>query len=326
MGLLGTEPLPSRLNRISRTYLSALAHLFRSIIPDLRHFPLPLTIFVIFFGAILIVFNIIDFEVLRNKTGQSVLKWVNDEAAGVATWRRALMLLSGVASFTGAVCVVLCAMGLFSTYFWGVINTITYGLFSIAYGYAGDTQLNLMFYMPMNLIGIYTWYKRVDAEEVAISRSLSWMQRLLVVVVCVGLGTAFYYEIPAFARAVTGVYFFEGQMAPRVCDASTNAMSIVAQVLMMFRFWEQWVLWIIVDIIQVLMYSGAVGPELNVNVFLMWFLFLCNAFFGCWRWWKRARMQEKQKEDLESVATGKEEVARTDKEGESSVVAEKSLA
>src|SRR5690606_1190465 len=102
-------------------------------------------------------------------------------------------------SFTGAVCVVLCAMGLFSTYFWGVINTVTYGLFSIAYGYAGDTQLNLMFYLPTNLIGIYTWYMRVDSEDVAISRSLSWMQRALVVVVSVGLGTAFYYEIPAFA-------------------------------------------------------------------------------------------------------------------------------
>ncbi|RPA79729.1 nicotinamide mononucleotide transporter PnuC [Ascobolus immersus RN42] len=327
MRLFGNETLSTRLCRISRTYLSALAHLFRSIIPDLRHFPLPLTIFTIFFAAILIVFNIIDFEVLRNNTGQSVFKWVNDKEAGVATWRRALMLLSGVASFTGGVCVILCAMGLYTTYFWGIINTVTYGIFSIAYGYAGDTQLYLMFYMPTNLIGIYTWYKRVDDQDIAISRSLTWPQRGLVLVVSVGLGSAFYYEIPAFARAITGVYFFEGQLAPNICDATTNALSIIAQVLMMFRFWEQWVLWIIVDIIQVLMYSGAVGPELNVNIFLMWLLFLFNAFFGCWRWWKRAKMQEVKKADLESVGNKGEGVhsVETEKETEGAVVIGKGL-
>lgn len=329
---MGAEPLPARLGRISRTYLSALADLCRAVIPDLRRFPLLLTILVIIFGCILIVFNIIDFEVLRNNTGQSVLKWVNDEAAGIAEWRRALMTLSGIASFTGALCVVLCAMGLFSTYFWGVINTVLYGIFSIAYGYAGDTQLYLIFFLPTNLIGIYTWYKRVDKEDVALSKSLSWTMRAILLVLSVALGTAFYYEIPAFARAITGSYFFEGHMAPRICDATTNALSIFAQVLMMLRFWEQWVLWIIVDVIQVLMYSGVVGPELNVNIFLMWLLFLVNALFGCWRWWKRARMLERG--DLESkgseseAGTGAEEVGegkveRSEKEG---VVVEKSLA
>ena len=47
-------------------------------------------------------------------------------------WRRVMMGLSGGASFTGALCVVLITKGKFSSYFWGLINTSLYGLFAFA--------------------------------------------------------------------------------------------------------------------------------------------------------------------------------------------------
>jgi hypothetical protein len=61
------------------------------------------------------------------------------------------MCLSGATAFTGAMCVVLTTKGRLSCYFWGFINVITYGLFAFAYGYAGDAQLNIFFFLPLNV-------------------------------------------------------------------------------------------------------------------------------------------------------------------------------
>ena len=51
----------------------------------------------------------------------------------------------------GVVCVVLVTKGKVSNFFWGAINSLLYGLFAYAYGYAGDAQLNLFYYLPLQV-------------------------------------------------------------------------------------------------------------------------------------------------------------------------------
>ncbi|KAI9762070.1 MAG: hypothetical protein M1840_001479 [Geoglossum simile] len=270
-----------------------LPFLLSSIIPDLISFPPLLRAFAFVFGVFLIIFSIIDFNVLLlspiERSSHSLLKWTNDTRAGIALWRRILMTLSGVAAFSGALCVVLVARGRFSNYVWGIINCVTYGAFAMAYGYAGDAQLNIIFFLPLQFLGIYMWKGNLDQDRVARSRSLGWLGRCGALLVSLLIAVSFYYEIPEFAKALTGAYYFAGMPVPRRLDAATNALSICAQILLLYRFWEQWLFWISVDVLQILMYSGAVGVPLNINVLLMFVLFLCNAFYGCYSWFQRSR-------------------------------------
>jgi nicotinamide riboside transporter PnuC len=77
-----------------------------------------------------------------------------------------------------------------------------------------------------------------------------------VIVLCVGLGFAFFYEIPAFSKLLTSQYFFESMFIPHILDASTNAVSVVGQFLLIFCYWEQYILWACVNVMAIIMYSG----------------------------------------------------------------------
>ena len=171
-------------------------------------------------------------------------------------WRRILLCLSGVASFINVLNVVLVIQGKISAYFWGIIGAILYGIFAFAYGYVGDAQLYVLFFLPMQFVGIYVWSKQLDTESTTRVRSLKIIGWILVVVLCVGLGAVFYYEIPAFSKLLTSQYFFADKQIPHILDAVTNAISVVGQFLLILCYWEQYILWLCVNIIAIIMYSG----------------------------------------------------------------------
>ncbi|ORZ32914.1 nicotinamide mononucleotide transporter-domain-containing protein, partial [Catenaria anguillulae PL171] len=268
-----------------------VADLLRAVPKDLARLTPNQRIAVTIFALFSITFSIIDLSaVLFPSRELNILKWVNDETFGRAVWKRVLMTLSGLASFSGVLCVVLAALSRYSNFFWGVINCICYGLASLAYDYVGDFQLNILFFLPMQIAGILAWGNNIDTgDQGAIARSMSWKQRLLAIVGVVALGVAFYYEIPAIATAMTGSYFYADYPLPHILDASAVALQVVAQLLMTGRFWEQWVLWIVADVVQILMFSGIAGANVfDFNIVVMWSLFLINAMFGLVTWYRRA--------------------------------------
>lgn len=63
-------------------------------------------------------------------------------------------------------------------------------------------------------------------------------------------------------------------------------LSIVATFLMMWRFKEQWALYILLNVVTIAMWivrfrAGGAAGDLMI---LMWSLFLLNSLFGFWRW------------------------------------------
>lgn len=265
--------------------------LFYSIFTDLKCFSEWWQVaLIILICGISITFSFIDFNhFLTPETDPSVYSWSNDNDKGLESWRRGLMVLSGIASFSGIMSVILTSKGKYSSYFWGIINCITYGLFAFAYGYAGDAQLNIMFFLPLQFIGLYAWKDNLDSDEIAVPRSLKWWQWFLVIVFSAILSIAFYYEIPPFTESITGegTYPYQPLSAARILDSSSNALNIVAQILLTYRFWQQWILWIIVDCMQIAMFTGVGGFGININIVVMWCIFLLNALYGLYSWFMR---------------------------------------
>jgi nicotinamide mononucleotide transporter len=65
-------------------------------------------------------------------------------------------------------------------------------------------------------------------------------------------------------------------------DSASTAFSLIANALMVLRYREQWVLWIIVDIVTVIMWILA-SDWIQTT---MWAVYLLNAFYGLYMWTK----------------------------------------
>jgi nicotinamide mononucleotide transporter PnuC len=108
----------------------------------------------------------------------------------------------------------------------------------------------------MQFVGMYVWSKELDNQSTTRVKSLKLIGWIIVIILCIGLAFLFFYEIPAFAKLLTTQYYFESMFIPHVLDATTNAISVVGQFLLILCYWEQYILWTCVNIMAIIMYSG----------------------------------------------------------------------
>ena len=96
---------------------------------------------------------------------------------------------------TGVLCVVLAAKGNLMSYVFGMYNTVGYAYLAYINGLFGEVMLNLLFFVPMNVIGFFMW-KSHRQDGKLIMRQMELKGLLLVGTVCVlgcllGFGLSF---------------------------------------------------------------------------------------------------------------------------------------
>lgn len=191
-------------------------------------------------------------------------------------------LVGIISAITGVVCVVMTGKGKVSSYIFGMVNTVLYAY--IAYGakYYGEVMLNLLYYVPMNVVGWVMWNKHISEETKEVEKKqMSGEWRILV-----------------FTVSAIGVYFY-GLVLKRMggnlpfTDSLTAVLSVVAQILCVKRLMEQWVLWIIINVVTVIMWIRAfyTGGE-SVATLIMWSIYLLNAVFMFVKWNRESRRVE----------------------------------
>jgi nicotinamide mononucleotide transporter len=185
-------------------------------------------------------------------------------------------------SLSGILCVGLIAIGRREGYLIGLYNSLAYSVLAYGNGLYGEVYLNLLFFVPTGVVGYVMWRRHTMKDKTVVMRQLGWTQRIIVAVICVastvGLG------------ALLGLN--SNQNTPFV-DATTNILSFVATFLMMWRYKEQWLLYILLNVVSIIMWILRVraGGEAGGLMVLMWSMFLLNAMFGCWRWHTGAKAQ-----------------------------------
>jgi len=199
-------------------------------------------------------------------------------------WNDSLIGLG--ASLTGMICVVLAAKGRISNYYFGIANVILYAYVAFSSQYYGEVMLNLLYYFPMQFIGIYYWKKNMNDEfvgEVKV-KIMKLKERLLWIVACIG--GIFGYGLV--------LKLLKGNL-PFV-DASSTVLSVLATVLMVRRVKEQWILWIAIDIISIYMWLDIFLKDgSNISMLVMWTAFLVNATYGLVNWIKMEKRQNGRK-------------------------------
>lgn len=183
------------------------------------------------------------------------------------------LIVDAIAAISGIFCVVLCAKGKKSQYIWGLLNIIGYVIIAWINKYYGEVMLNALYYLPSQFIGYYLWNKHSDQEDNLEGKKLSfWFSVILILIITI---CVYGYKMVLDLLGGTGT----------LLDSASTVTSIVANALMMMRYREQWLLWIIIDAITVVMWL-MVGDYIMVT---MWAVYLINAFYGYYNWTKIAK-------------------------------------
>jgi len=185
-------------------------------------------------------------------------------------------IVATFAALTGIWCVILTGKGKLSSFWFGSINTVLYAIIAWEAKYWGEVMLNLIYYVPMNFVGLYMWSKNMNKEtEEVVKKRLSLKKSImsygLVIVGTLGYGL--------FLKVLNGTLPF--------VDSMSTVFSVFAQFLCVKRYMEQWVLWVIVDVVTVIMWIYAfVNGTGDMATVLMWSIYLINAIFMLIKWKK----------------------------------------
>ena len=77
-------------------------------------------------------------------------------------------------------------------------------------------------------------------------------------------------------------------------DAFTTVSSVVAMVVSVRMFAEQWWIWLAVDLFTIYMWaSNFLKGQENIATLLMWIIYLGNAVIMCVKWEKEIRGDKK---------------------------------
>lgn len=186
-----------------------------------------------------------------------------------------LALISGI---TGVIGVVLAAKGKVSTYVFATINVAIYAWLTFNNHLYGEFMLNAFYYIPMNFVGFYLWSRHKDEESGDVEGKTLTPKQLVILLVTVTVVVLVYWQI--LSR-------IGGQLA--LIDAMSTVFSVVALIMQVARYAEQWLLWIIVNVVSVLMWVLLLGKDPSaVTMVVMWAAYLMNSVYGYINWKKLA--------------------------------------
>lgn len=182
-------------------------------------------------------------------------------------------VLGIIAGISGVISVVLCAKGKISFYFIGFIQTGTYLVLSWQNKFYGEVLENI-FYLVTMVWGIFIWKKNLKKEEdgsVQVkAKKFTPTQWILSIIASI------------IATIIMGFFLDKIGSHQAYTDAATNILSIFAQFLMIKRYREQWLWWLIIDILCLKLWFVA-G---NWSMFAMYIAWIINCIYGWYNWTK----------------------------------------
>lgn len=176
-------------------------------------------------------------------------------------------LISGL---LGICSVVLSAQGNILTFVFGFGQVATYTYLCVREQFYAEIALNIYYFVTM-IYGVYVWKKRLQTDS-----SLQIQTRQL-------RGKS----LPLLLLSVTALSVLVGWFLqvytddPQpYLDAFTTVPALVAQILMILAYREQWYIWMMVDVLALVMWLRA-G---NYCMAAQYFFWCANCIYGYVQW------------------------------------------
>ena len=186
-----------------------------------------------------------------------------------------------VAGIAGCISVVLTAKGRWMMYPIGFIQNFTYTVLAFQNMFYGEV-IEQVFYIVTMIWGMVAWARNMHTNEDGtqdVNTRKFGMAEWLFTIVGVVIGTWL------FGRVLVAM----GAAQPYT-DAATNVMALFAQILMVKRYREQWVLWLLIDVFCIKMWWVA-GNWSMVAMYIAW---TANCIYG-WMNWTKLNKEEMAK-------------------------------
>lgn len=178
--------------------------------------------------------------------------------------------ISFISGIAGAVSVVLCSERRISYYIWSFIQLTTYAYICWEGELYGKFFENIVYFVA-GIIGLIIWLRNTDEDNLVKTKELDHNG---IAKCCISflIGTCTMLYI---------LNYFGGSNI--LLDATSTTLAIIAQVLMMLRYKENWIVWFIVNILCIILWSIK-GDWCMVMQYVFW---AGNTVYG-YNIWKKS--------------------------------------
>ncbi|HJJ54612.1 MAG TPA: nicotinamide riboside transporter PnuC [Methanocorpusculum sp.] len=186
-----------------------------------------------------------------------------------------------VSAITGIISAILTGKGKPSSYLFGAIYTTTYVILTFRAAYYSSCIFELLFILPLEFVGLYLWIKHMNAETHEVHKRQMTI-RTWILTAC-GI---------IVASILLGLLMTVTNDPLPFVDSFTTVTMAVAMFLSVMRYAEQWVIWIIVNALSLVLWiKNFLATGENGAVLMLWIIYLINSVIMCIRWYKEAGKQ-----------------------------------
>lgn len=227
-----------------------------------------------------------------NKIKEFFSDWSNKEKAWLAfvlivqtvAWliqKESLFML--VMTLTSSLNLVLGAKGKIAGLYFAIINSVLYAINCLAIQLYGEVMYHLLYSIPVSTIAIFTWKKNMTEGGEVKFRTMT-PKIILMTTLATIVGVFGYMQV---------LKWMGGNLP--FMDSLTTIVSVIASLLYLLRYSEQWAMWAIVNVLSIAMWIMVFmqGDSSAILIIIMVTINLINSIYGFLNWRKIAIKNEK---------------------------------
>ena len=192
---------------------------------------------------------------------------------------KACVVCSIIAAIIGVINVVLGGKGKLSNYFFGVVSACLMIYINLTVKNFG-IMLVSVYNLVMQFVGFRAWSKNMNMATHEVKKIHMKKNHRLI-----------YFGIIAAATVILGSIMKSVGDAHPFIDAFITASQVIAMILMVSMFAEQWWLWIVINIASI--YLFLTSREVTLALALMYMVYFVNSIIMCVKWEREARENDK---------------------------------
>jgi len=216
-------------------------------------------------------FNSKEYLLMFFMVGASLLSFLSGNDYSMVGW---LGLITSVAT---AMSLILVDKGKLTNFTWGLLGSLAWLVVAMHNRLIGDITSQI-FYVIMQFVGMYIWFRSIDNSS---SDSVESKKISLKSAIWTAIGLVALYVINIkISTTLNGNLIY--------LDATLLPLGIIGQVLMTYGYRSQWVVWIGLDLINVVIWYLRLrdGGASAVSMFVLQIIMTINAIYGAYVWYK----------------------------------------
>ena len=191
----------------------------------------------------------------------------------------ALILYNTISLHDNPIAMLSAIFGIMYTIFAGLMGSACYIWLSVANHLYGNAFLYLLYYIPMQINGIFMWKNHLKEHSLEIEKTRLSVNKRIKYILLAFLG----------CLATCFMLYYMNDAEPLI-DGITTFLSIIGMYFTVKRYFEQWIVWIVVNGLSFLMWLDLIMHGVKVySTLVMWGFYLLMAIYFYFVWYKEIK-------------------------------------